>query len=321
MRVRVGDGLEGLAADRQSMAWAGSAFTEGGLRQISADDTERALAGQVYNLSFAADDDALALGRRQTRAQRIFPPAARGAGRLVGDRPGLGDLEAFQRDLRAYGQVLETRYGATDNGVLGRDLAGLMHGGDRRWTFPAPADLDAETLDDLKGQLAHRRWLGRPHRGDRGRRHHRGQGHRRGRRHLRRPAPTARSACAALCRGAHDPAFPFPALAQPVVLTHTGRADQAIGLVAWPTDDFFADPVRARIDTILSDVMQLRLIDVLRLKEGVTYSPAARSNASLVWPHWGFISAAGQDSACRQASWMASSPTSPRSWRSCRRTM
>jgi zinc protease len=61
--------------------------------------------------------------------------------------------------------------------------------------------------------------------------------------------------------------------------------------VAWPTDDFFSDPQRARVEAILGRVLQLRLIDTLRLKEGVTYSPSAGSVTSQVFPHYGYIDA------------------------------
>jgi zinc protease len=37
--------------------------------------------------------------------------------------------------------------------------------------------------------------------------------------------------------------------------------------------------------------MQLRLTDELRLREGVTYSPAAGAVASTVFPHYGYIEA------------------------------
>ena len=43
--------------------------------------------------------------------------------------------EAFQR-LKDLGLTLEDQYEATDTGVLSRDLGGLLHAGDRRWTFP-----------------------------------------------------------------------------------------------------------------------------------------------------------------------------------------
>jgi zinc protease len=281
VKVRLGDGLESIAPDRQSMAWAGSALTEGGLKQISADDTERALAGQVYGLNFAADDDAFLLSG-ETRTSDLSTQLQVLAAYVAepGWRP-----EAFQR-IQTFGETLEDQYQATDTGVLGRDLAGLMHGGDRRWTFPAKSEIAGETLGDLKDQVGPALSSGPievtvvgditvdkaieavaetfgalP----------------------RRPDPP-------LTPPLHDPAFPAPA-ATPLRESHTGRADQAIGFIAWPTNDFFADPQGARVNTVLGDVLQLRLLDVLRLKEGVTYSPAARASASLVWPRWGFISA------------------------------
>ena len=52
VRVRFGDGPARPAHDRQTLAWAGSAFIEGGLKQISAEDTERVLASQVYGAGF-----------------------------------------------------------------------------------------------------------------------------------------------------------------------------------------------------------------------------------------------------------------------------
>jgi len=281
VRVRVGDGLQSLAPDRQSMAWASGALAEGGLRQISADDAERALAGQVYGMTLTFDDDAFVLagGTRgidlPTQLQVLAGYATDAGWRT----------EAFER-MKRYGLTLQTQYQATDSGVLSRDLAGLMHGGDRRWTYPNAETMQAEGLDDLKAQLTPALSSGAvevtivgditvdkaiaavaatfgalPHRPD--------------------PSPAVASA--------QDPGF--PAAASPTTITHTGRADQAIGYVAWPTSGFYADPQQARINTILTDVLQLRLIDRLRLGEGVTYSPAARSSSSFVWPRWGYISA------------------------------
>ena len=40
--------------------------------------------------------------------------------------------------MKTYGLTLEDQYDATDSGVLSRDLGGLLHAGDRRWTFPTP---------------------------------------------------------------------------------------------------------------------------------------------------------------------------------------
>ena len=282
VRVRVGDGLAGLPPDRQSMAWAGQAFAEGGLKQISADDAERALAGKTYGMTFAAEDDAFSL-TGDTRTSDLATQLQELAAYVTdpGWRP-----EAFER-IKTYGETLEDQYNATDSGVLARDLSGLLHGGDRRWTFPNKGEIAGETLSDLQGQVSPalasgpievivvgdvtpdaaidavaRTFGALPRRPD--------------------PAPPAPPA--------HVPSFPAP-VAQPIVETHTGRADQAVAFIAWPTTDFFADPRGARVNIILGEVLELRLLDVLRLKEGVTYSPAAGSNSSRVWPGLGFVNA------------------------------
>ena len=75
------------------------------------------------------------------------------------------------------------------------------------------------------------------------------------------------------------------------MLTHKGRADQSIGLIAWPTDDFLSDTQRARTLNVLASVMQLRLVDQLRKAESVTYSPSAGAAASSTLPHYGYLSA------------------------------
>jgi len=92
-----------------------------------------------------------------------------------------------------------------------------------------------------------------------------------------------------------DPArltVPFPAaVSSPVELTHKGRADQAIGYVAWRTGDFFTDPQAARDNDVMAEVMELRLIQDLREDQGATYSPNVAYNHSMVWPGWGYVAA------------------------------
>jgi zinc protease len=282
VKVRFGDGLEGMAPDHQTITWAGSAFAEGGLRQISADDSERALAGMVYGVNFGAGADAFELSgvtRQADLATQLQVLAA-----YVAD-PGWRP-EAFQR-MKGYGLTLEEQYEATDTGVLSRDLAGLLHAGDRRWTFPNRDEIGAETGDELKAAVGPA--LGSaplevlvvgditvdkaidavadsfgalPKRPD--------------------PAP--------LGPPAHGASFPGPT-ANPIVETHTGRADQGVALEAWPTTDYWTDPQGSRVNAILGRVMQLRLIDTLRLKEGVTYSPGAGAVSSSVFPRYGYIDA------------------------------
>jgi zinc protease len=282
VRVRFGDGLGGMAPDHQTITWAGGAFAEGGLRQISAEDSERALTGIVYGVNFSADAGSFELSgvtRPDDVASQLQVLAA-----YVSD-PGWRP-EAFER-LRNYGLTLEDQYDATDSGVLARDLSGLLHAGDRRWTFPTRTEIGAETPAELKAVLAPAlsgaplevivvgditvdkaiaavadTFGALPKRPD--------------------PAPIAPPA--------HGARFPAPT-ATPVVETHTGRADQGVALVAWPTTDFWADPQGARVNNVLGRVLELRLTDVLRLKEGVTYSPNAGAISSSVFPHYGYVDA------------------------------
>jgi zinc protease len=84
--------------------------------------------------------------------------------------------------------------------------------------------------------------------------------------------------------------FPAP-VAAPVLRTHTGRADQAVAYLAWPTFDFFADPQKQRALRLMQLVLERRLIDAIRIAQGSTYSPSADWDASLVFPGFGYVSA------------------------------
>jgi zinc protease len=262
------------------MSWAGYAFIEGGLKKISADDAERVLASRVYGADYRVEDDAFVLAgatRRDDLDTQLEVLAAYAS--YPGWRP-----EAFER-VRTYAATLLDQYAHTDSGVLGRDLAGLLHSGDRRWTYPDRDQIGAASLAELQRQMA--------------------------------PVQTGPievvivgditpdKAIEAVARtfGALPPRSPTPAPADPpavgfpaphgapVVLTHAGRADQAIGFVAWRTNDFFADPQGARDVSVLGEVLELRLLDTLRTGEAVTYAPRAAYDASFTWPGWGYISA------------------------------
>jgi zinc protease len=175
----------------------------------------------------------------------------------------------------------------TDGGVLGRELSGLLHAGDRRFTFPTRDDIAKAQLGDLQAQIA-------PHLandpievvivGD----------------------VTVEKAIDAVARtfgslpsrrapepaAAAQRAVAFPAsTSKPLMLTHKGRDDQAIGYMAWPTNDLWANPQQALETDVLGEVMGLRLIDELRLTQGVTYSPSVSYAHSLTWTGWGYLAA------------------------------
>jgi zinc protease len=280
VRVNVGDGLEDLPSDRQSASWASGAFIEGGLKKISNEDMERVLAAKVFGARFGITDDAFVLsgstrtGDLPTQMQVLAAYLAE-----PGWRP-----QAFQR-LKAAGKTIHDQYESTDSGVLSRDLGGLIHRGDRRWTFPSREEIADARPDDLQAQIVPNLANG--------------------------PVEvvvvgdvTVEQATQAVARTfgalpARPAPKPVPAtqrqvsfptgVAQPVVLTHKGRADQAIGYIAWPTTDYWTNPQRARDTAVLGEVMRIRLTEQLREAEGATYSPSVGYSHSLVWTGWGYL--------------------------------
>lgn len=281
--ARVGDGRLAMPTDKITASWAASgAFTEGGLDQLTAEEVDDILRSKIVGASLGVDDDAITL-QGTTRPEDLETQLQLLAAYTV--HPGWR-TEAFQR-FRTYAATLHDQQDATASGVFGREMSRLIHAGDARWAFPSPEEIAASKPEDLKALLERPLQAGPveivivgdttvekaieavattygalP----------------------QRPAPDYKV----------DPhktvAFPTPT-PQPVSLTHKGRADQAIGFVAWPTDDFFADMQKARTVRVLADILDLRLIDEIREKQGTTYSPQVGSNASAVFPHYGFVSA------------------------------
>ncbi len=189
--------------------------------------------------------------------------------------------------MQTFGETMHRQMAATPGGVMQRDLGALMHSGDKRWGMPSLAEIQAQKPEDLRalleGPLLHRR--GRTD--DRRRRQRRAGRRRRGQDPGRPARPPGAHACARL--GARS-ALPRPD-APAVVLTHGGRADQARAYVAWQTRDFFADPQEQRNLRMAERVLDLRLIDEVRVKQGATYSPGTDWDSSLIFPGYGYVAA------------------------------
>ena len=282
VRVRIGHGLLDLPKDHETPAWAAraGAFTEGGLKAITAEDMERVLAANIFGAEFAAGEDAFVLQgatrpedlavQLQVLAAYASVPAFRG--------------EAFER-VKGYMATLHDQMAATPSGVLSRDLNRLMHGGDPRFAFPDDAQIASSTPEAFKAALAGPLATGQievlivgdiP---------------------LDKAIATTAATFGALPprppaaapSDARAVALPVPS-PQPVELSHKGRSDQAVAYAEWPADDFFSDPQRARTLRVLAQVIENRLTDGLRETQGATYSPQAGAVASLVFPRYGYVS-------------------------------
>lgn len=244
------------------------------------------MAGKVYSASVALGDDALDL-RGSTQASDLAIQLQVLAAYLV--HPGFRP-EAFAR-LRAGYLAALPQLAATPEGVFERDGAGLMHDGDPRWSFPGAAAIASAPVDAprrlLAGMLA-RNAVEVTIVGDIG---------------LAEAIDHTAATFGALPPrpppgpppGAerHDAGVRFPPpAATPVHLTDTGRPDQALAAIAWPTTDFYADMRGARAMLLAGEVLQNRVTDELRIAQGLTYSPRAEVDFSETLPGYGTVLAA-----------------------------
>ncbi|MDR3511457.1 MAG: insulinase family protein [Caulobacteraceae bacterium] len=282
VQVRVGDGQLSMPGNRPTAAWAASsAFPESGLDQLTAQDIDQVLRSRIVGRAFSVGEDAFALSG-STRGDDLDTQMQLLAAYVT--HPGWRTA-AFERMQKAAPTILD-QLSATPAGVLNRDLGQLLHAGDRRWGIPSRAEIAAETPGDLKTLVGPALESGQIEVvvvGD------------------TTVEKAIESVAATFGALPPRPAAPAPDLTPsvrfpagsptPIVLTHGGRADQAIGLMAWPTGDFLSDTQTARVLTLLSDVLQLRLTDQIRKAEGLTYSPSASFSPSQAFAGYGYLSA------------------------------
>src|SRR5690606_23522466 len=175
---------------------------------------------------------------------------------------------------------------ATPGGAFGLQASGLLASGDKRESMPSPAEIAAFTLDELKQGVVQGLATG--------------------------PidivmvgdvkvedavasvastfaALPARAPAAQPLAGSDQRRFPAPT-AQPIRLTHAGPAEQGLAYVAWPTTDAVNDRTEARKASILAEVLKLRVMEEIREKQALAYSPGVRASSSDVFTGYGSIS-------------------------------
>jgi len=284
LSARFGQGRLGLPRDHITPTWTlGGAFVQGGLRRYSLDDLRRRMADKMWGASLAIGDDAYSLSG-VSRASDLTAELEVLAAYLT---DAAWQPEAFdQVRIADAGIQLETE--TSPSALLSREFLGMLHRGDPRWRAPTIDEINAATVVDAKAIVAPAMASGPLNItmvGD----------------------VTVEQAIAAVAatfgalprRAASGPPAHgderFPATTvQPVTLVHHGAANQAVAAIAWPTDGFFPDMQQPRTLRILAEIFSQRLLDELRTREGITYTPGASSYASLVTPDYGFVYALAQ---------------------------
>ncbi|TXH82867.1 MAG: insulinase family protein [Rhizobium sp.] len=278
VRAEVGRGRLDLPHDKPLPIWAAPALPLSGLKAIGYDDIQKAFAGKVVGNDFSIQDAAFKF-EGATRPQDLQTQLQLLTA-YVSDPAYQPDV--FKRVQQAYLNMLP-QLQATPGSVVGRDLSGLLHSDDPRWTFPDRSQLLDATPGDFQAVL-------QP---------------------LLSKGPidviiagdvevdeairmTARTFGALPARGdakeqadGADVHFPAPT-SEPVVRLHDGRNDSAGAAVAMPIGDFLSDLPRAAAANVTGAILQNRLIDQFRVAEGATYSPQGDVDLSRSIPGYGF---------------------------------
>jgi zinc protease len=87
------------------------------------------------------------------------------------------------------------------------------------------------------------------------------------------------------------PSVSIQAAAEPVVFEHKGRADQAFYAEYFLLPDYFADPKVSDVADVAAAILQTRLVDTVREKLGMTYSPDVAADNSLELRGQGYFAA------------------------------
>ncbi|TGX54932.1 insulinase family protein [Sphingomonas gei] len=268
VNVRFGRGLNALP-NRPSPAWAGEmALVAGGIGKLGQEELDALIGRRQMGFDFDIAGDAFRFNG-QTNKEDLPDQLRLFAAKLTAPAWDPNPI------VRAKTAVLSGYAGlsSSPDAVLGRDLEKLLHSGDPRWGIPARETIEATTpasfrklwepllatgpievevfgdMDSDATIKAVGETLGalKP-----------------------RPASTA-----------PVPVVAFPAHAdKPVVRTHSGKADQAAAVIAWPTGAGSAGITESRKLEVLAAIFRDRLIDQLRSQAGVSYSP----NVASQWP-------------------------------------
>ncbi|WP_210358217.1 M16 family metallopeptidase [Sphingomonas beigongshangi] len=269
VRVRFGRGYNALPADRQSLGWSGDlALMESGIGNLGQDDLDQLTAGRQLGLDFDIDEDAFsvaALSSPKDYADELTLIAAKLAAPRWDAAPVMRAKEAALTAIPGYQ--------SSADGVLSRDLEGLLHDGDPRWRTPDAKAIEALTPAAFKAFWAPLLASG-PIEVD----------------VFGQIDPDAAIAAVAKSFGALPPRTPstaatppvrFPAhVATPVLRLHDGPETQAAAVIAWPTGAGMADSATARQLEVLAQVFSDRLFEKIRQAAGASYSPGVASS----WP-------------------------------------
>lgn len=276
INVRFGGGLKALSAKRNQPSWAaGYVLASNGIGSLSQSDVDEIMNGRRLGMEFGIDDDAFefsALTRPADYKDQLRLLAAKLAAPGWDPSP----VERVKAGLLAAYDSSSTSAG----NVLAREAQWLLRGHDARFHAPGKAEIEALTPQSFRalwepllasGPIEVQVF------GD-----------------VKRDeaiAAVAETIGALPMRKALQQAPSSSRLLfarhnrEPVILRHSGDADQAAAMIAWPTASGLANAREARQLDVLAQIISDRLFEKLRSVDGAAYSPNASANFPLSFDH------------------------------------
>ena len=269
--ARFGAGRHAFPKDRTTPAWAApAALISSGIGDLSQDVIDRMTSGRQINMAFDIGDDAFFL-RASTRDSDLKDQLRIMAAKLA--KPGW-DPAPIVRARAAMMIGLET-IDASPQGVMGRDLGLLLHGGDKRWGSPRRADVEALTPKAFRAfwePLLAKGPIELSIFGDFD---------------VASAISAAEASFGALPKrsvatppGDGAKVKPIKATSKPLIATHKGAKDQAAAVLVWPTGAGLDNVYESRQLDMLAAIFNDRMFEQFREGEGASYSPDVSSN----WP-------------------------------------
>jgi zinc protease len=278
--VRIGGGSLELPKSADGLGiFMSSIFAAGGTTKHSGDDLQSVLAGRAVNAGISAELDAFTAGGTTTPSDLALQMQVFAAFMTA---PGYR-LEAEAQWKNVVGVYMQ-QIASQPQGIVFRDVQRILASGNSMTGLPSEAVLKTRNFAELK-PILDKSFASGPIEigivGDIS--------------EADAIAVVAKTFGALPMRAAVRPNYAknnpmaFPKDRKPIILTHDGKADQAMALVYWPTTDDSNRRESVRMD-LLGQILKLRATEILREKLGATYSPSASSFMSSIFKGYGYAS-------------------------------
>ena len=285
VNVRFGSGYSGLPTDAENLAWTGPlALIASGIGELGQQELDTITTGRRIGLGFDVDDNAYEI-RADTRPADLEDQLRLIAAKLEHPRWDAAPVER----MRAGSLIGYDSFSASPQAVLQRDLEWLTTDRDPRWKTPDRATFDAVTPEAFRAFWEPKLREGPVEVmlfGD----FERDAAVEAVRSTFGAIAPRSETS---LPSAESSPSFPAPG-AGPEVLTHKGDRARAAAIVAWPTGGGLEDIRTSRRLEVLVSLFNDRMFEILRSKEGASYSPQVVNNWPDHFTRGGYIAASSQ---------------------------